>query len=62
MQISVQIYLVVQEILSIKSLFGLNLACFLSAVTLKLGQGHEVLIRALACPCVVSMQIFVKIQ
>ena len=36
MHISDQIYLVVQEKLSIISLFGLNLACFLSEVTLKI--------------------------
>ena len=35
---------------------------FLSAVTLKIGQGHKVLIRVLACPSFISMQILVEIK
>ena len=62
MQISAQIYRCFQEILSIISFFGLNLACFCLQWPWKLGQGHKVLIRDLACQCVVSMQILVKIQ
>ena len=35
---------------------------FLSAVTLKLCQGHKVLIRVLACPSFIAMQILIEIK
>ena len=57
MQILVKIKVSVLEILGIVSLFERNLAYFFQQWPSKLGQGHKILTKILACQIVVFMQI-----